>query len=338
MARQKQPKQVAEVKSEKTGTVIAVFLDPTTLKFSATFEGDKFEADTAQEVKDWAKNKANADRNIAWEQMIQVNINDMSRPRSEYGYIAFSVRRFWVGRTPSGKLLQSEWDVTEQAGNFAFRSQEEIDAENALTMDERLLRGSRIWDVHFLPAEPAKTFIPPVFVDRDRQYGTEPPKVFLPYSAHLWASLMQLGSGINKLAGKIDWAFRQPNTAEILEGLSTLVAFGVAADEAPLFNQRAELLRIYDLLMPYVEAEKRAEVKEDHAYDDEDMDQIGIVVELGLRSSGSGNVAVIVYDPDMDPHTPPVDTVANWFSYEEGIKVMGEMLTAYAEKEPGSPI
>lgn len=340
MPRQKQPKQVAEAKSAKTGTTIPVYMYPASLKFYAEFRGEKFESATAQEVVEWAQKMADSEREIDWERVIEVRINRIGRENyNEYGHTTYQAHRFWIGRTNSGKLLRAEWDATEARQNDnIFVTPQTAEWERTATAGDRLLKRSSLWETYYLPENPAQSFVLPFFVDKPRGYGSEEPMIYLPYSEYLWALLMQLGSSINSITKQIDVAMRSANAAESLMQFSKLTALITSVKDATLFNQRAEILRLFDLLMPYIEAEKRAEVKEDHAYDDEDMDQIGVVVELGMRGNGVGNIAVIVYDPDLDPHRPPIDTYASWFSYDEGITVLRELLTPFLEKEPGSPL
>lgn len=339
MPRQKAPKAVAEVKSRKTGTVITVFMNPNTLKFSAEFEGEKFEADGAQEVKDWAQKQVDSENKIEWERVIEVRINRQGRSDDgEYGYTSYHAHRFWIGRTSTGRLMRAEWDaeIPRQNDNI-FVTPEQGKWEKNATPEDRLLKRASLWETSYLPEKPAENMVLPFFIDSPRSYGSEEPMVYLPYSAHLWAVVMILGNGINSLAKKIDVAIRQPEAAIALESLSNLVATSVGSLEELSYYQRTELLRLYDILSTYYETEKRAELKQDYYYSEEEMDQIGIVVELVMRTSGTGLIAITVYDPDEDPHTPPVDTVLDWMTPAEGVKKMRAALDVFAEKDPTFP-
>lgn len=339
MPRPKSNKKVAVVTAKKTGATLDVMMNPNTLKFYVEFQGEIFEAGVAQEVIDWAQNRVDNENKIAWEQVIEVRINRIGRENyHEYGHISYQVHRFWIGRTSTGKLMRAEWgsEVARPNDNI-FVTPERAAWEKNATVEDRLLRQSTLWEPAYLSDKPAETFVLPYFLDRPRGYGSEEPMLYLSYSLHLWASLAQLGAGINSLTKKIDVAIRQPEAAEALESLSNLVAISVGSVEGSSYYQRTELLRLYDTLSTYYEADKRVELKVDYDYSEEEMDQIGVVVELVMRTSGTGLIAVTVYDPDQDPHTPPVDTVLDWMTPAEGVEKMRAELDAFAEKDPTFP-
>lgn len=344
MPRQKTPKEVAVVTAKKTGATVSIMMNPYTLKFFAEYQTDIFEADTAQEVKDWAQKQVDSENKIEWERVIEVRINRQGRSDDgEYGYTSYHAHRFWIGRTSTGRLMRSEWDAdVARPNDNIFVAPEQGKWEKNATPEDRLLKRASLWETSYLPEKPAENMKLPYFIDSPRFYGSEEPMIYLPYSARLWAIVVILGNGINSLAKKIDVAIRQPEAAEALESLSNLVAISVGSVEGSSYYQRAEILRMYDMLATYYEEEKRAEIGMDYGYDednflDADMNQIGVVVELVMRTSGTGLIAVTVYDPDEDPHTPPVDTVLEWLTPAEGVEKMRAALNAFAEKDPTFP-
>jgi hypothetical protein len=237
MARKLKPQFVLKVEDDRVGNFIDIMLDRNTLDFFAEYDGDSFRDPTVEAVKIWASERLKNNNGIEWVPVLKIQVNNQdtyygNKPedgiRSE---ISYSVSRFYLGYTVSGRLVASDFTL-KWWGGFPERVVEEIDGKTITRMVEKprpsddQIRSTTLHEYSvgttpagkkiFFPAESGKIALPfktqvAGFGGQNNQDDSKHFVLFLPYTEELWEELSgfvdimnRLGFRINKLLGSDD--------------------------------------------------------------------------------------------------------------------------------------
>lgn len=169
------PKKVETFTHFKTGYEIDIFLDGT--QFIAETNGEKFKANNAAEVRKQVDDFLDHWLTMAWHPVIEVEIE-----RSHGGYrdeidkhsVEVGTSRYYVSRSPAGKVWWVDWDVDEK-----HRKAKMSPWANGYSRDDRI----------------AKTICIPLGAPLKLEEG----KMMIDYDDNLWDNL----EGIKKMIGQL---------------------------------------------------------------------------------------------------------------------------------------
>lgn len=220
MPRQLKPQKVGEI-ADKTGMIDLMF-DRNKLKFFAEYELEKFEADTADEVRQWGYIQLKNSSKLEWIPFLEITttrLYDRLPDPDNKAELSVEFRRYYLAKSRLGEWMKSDWDLP--------LPYDKKRAEEELAKPELVRRMANSTSAH-LPADVTFPYI------RTSRYAVAVVTI-INYNEEIYLSLGQLVSSIHKIAYQIDQIVKTPEGHDHMKEIGKKLA--EAALPAALDNQ-----------------------------------------------------------------------------------------------------